>query len=272
MGKVNKFLASPSSRPNCPATSESETSEQQTLREEQAEKNALARQVQELERRLADAENKESITQRPSRRRHKAPQIPDEKKCIQVKNVAHKFTYMSLLWVHQPSDTFQLSLDEDYVPVDRFQSEDGWLQGQYRDLLEAIPKGWHQEMKDDLFINTFTKAMDTQRSNGSIRVRRETGAAIFRCTEEEFCQRATRFNELIGWKSNDDASSSYKVLAPILFKDYDNNIDKWKIFRNPILMRTYAALMQGPSVVKNATGSKLYVPDGSHFNVQSLWG
>ncbi|KIJ54947.1 hypothetical protein M422DRAFT_24811 [Sphaerobolus stellatus SS14] len=250
------------------AVSDAETHEQ-GLRKEQAEKNALATEVQELKKQLADTENRESVTQRSRRHRHKAPQIPDEDKRNLVKDIAHKFTYMSLLWLHQPSETFQLILDEEYDPVDRFQSEDGWLQGQLRDLLEVLPGHWHKEMKDELFINTFVSAMQQQRCNASTRVRPDAGAAIFKCTHEEFSNRADTFKELIGWSSE---SGSYKVLAPILFKNYEGKMDKWKIFRNPILMRTYAALLIGPSSIKKAKGDKNYVRNGSHHSVESLWG
>ncbi|KIJ49010.1 hypothetical protein M422DRAFT_246786 [Sphaerobolus stellatus SS14] len=244
---------------NCdarPATSDSETIEQD-LRKEQAEKNVLATELQDLKKQLADTENKENITQH-RRRRRKAPQISDNIKCSQVKDIAHKFTYMSILWLHQPSETFQLSWDEEYNPPDCFHSEDGWLQAQFRELLQVIPKDLHQDMKDETFINTFMGAMHQQRSNASSRVRPEAGAAIFRRTDMEFANRANMFRELIGWISGDDTSGSYKVLAPILFRDYKGQMDKWKLFRNPILIQTYAALMLGPSSVKKAKGSDLY--------------
>ncbi|KIJ28810.1 hypothetical protein M422DRAFT_88393, partial [Sphaerobolus stellatus SS14] len=165
-----------------------------------------------------------------------------------------KFTYMSILWLHQPSETFQLSWDEEYNPPDHFHSEDGWLQAQFRDVILC------------------SDSMHQQRSNASSRVRPEAGAAIFRCTDMEFANRADMFRELIGWISGDDTSGSYKVLAPILFRDYEGQMDKWKIFRNPILIRTYAALMLGPSSVKKAKGSDLYVRDTSHCNLELIWG
>jgi hypothetical protein len=79
--------------------------------------------------------------------------------------------------------------------------------------------------------------MATQRGNASNRVRNQAGAAIFRCTDAEFMNSALQFKELIGWTENEDGSGGYKVLAPILFKDYQGKVDKWKIFRNPIILR-----------------------------------
>ncbi|KIJ38362.1 hypothetical protein M422DRAFT_259019 [Sphaerobolus stellatus SS14] len=239
------------------------------LRKEQVEKNVLAIEVKELTRQLADADNRESVTQHPCHRRRKAAEIPDKQRHTQVKDIAHKFTYMSILWLHQPSETFQLSLDEEYDPLSHFISEDGFLQGQLWLLLEVIPGDLHEEMNDDIFINTFTAAMHQQRSNASTRVRPDSGTAIFRCTDEEFANRADNFKDLIGWSSKDDG---YKVLAPILFKDYNKKMDKWKIFRNPILMCTYATLMLGPSSIKKAKGNSIYVHHSLHSSLEPLWG
>ncbi|KIJ54827.1 hypothetical protein M422DRAFT_775050 [Sphaerobolus stellatus SS14] len=88
---------SQSQRPNRElnsATSDSTHSEthEQVLRKEQAAKNALETEVQELKKQLADTENKESVTQHPHRRRQKAPEIKDEDKRTRVKDIAHKFT------------------------------------------------------------------------------------------------------------------------------------------------------------------------------------
>ncbi|KIJ31649.1 hypothetical protein M422DRAFT_266679 [Sphaerobolus stellatus SS14] len=248
---------------------------QQLLRSEQIEKNALALEVQELKKQLVDAQNKEPKTERP-RRKRQLPKIVDEDLNSQVKTLGQKFTYMSLLWLHQPLETFQLPLDEEYDPLDRFESEEGWLQGQLRDLLEAIPAKFHEDMDDERFVNTFTHGMHTQRSNASTRVRRQTGAAIFGCTDEEFTNRGGTFKKMIGWRwtpaDNNAEPGSYVAFTPILFKDYTGRFDKWKVFRNPILMRTYAALVLGPSSVKDAKGDEIFVRKESHYNIESLWG
>ncbi|KIJ29755.1 hypothetical protein M422DRAFT_268792 [Sphaerobolus stellatus SS14] len=228
---------------------------------------------EEEQKQLVDAQNKEPKTERP-RRKRQLPKIVDENLNSQVKTLGQKFTYISLLWLHQPLETFQLPLDEEYDPLDRFESEEGWLQGQLRDLLEAIPAKFHEDMDDERFVNTFTHGMHTQRSNASTRVRRQTGAAIFGCTDEEFTNRGGTFQELIGRTpaDNDAEPGSYVAFAPILFKDYTGRFDKWKVFRNPILMRTYTALVLGPSSVKDAKGDEIFVRKESHYNIESLWG
>jgi hypothetical protein len=93
---------------------------------------------------------------KPLRRhgRRKAPELPEENERSEIHSIAQRFTYMRLLWIDQPSETFRQSLDKDYDPVDRFQSEEGWLQAQLRELLDALPQKWHEQMKDDIFINT----------------------------------------------------------------------------------------------------------------------
>ena len=64
------------------------------------------------------------------------------------------FTYMNMLWIDHPFETFRNPLNDDYDPIDRFQSEEGWLQAQLRELLDALPQKWHEEIKDEVFINT----------------------------------------------------------------------------------------------------------------------
>ncbi|GJJ14428.1 hypothetical protein Clacol_008692 [Clathrus columnatus] len=159
------------------------------------------------------------------------------------------------------------------MSVGRFASADAWIQGQLRDLLDAIPSKLHEHISNKHFINTFVHAMHQQRSNASTRVRPHCGAAIFRCTNEKYADRGNIFKELIGWTVPDhgEGSGYYEPFAPILFKDYDGLNDKWKIFRNPILMRTYAALLLGPSSVKNTKGDQIFIRDSSHCNMESLW-
>lgn len=61
---------------------------------------------------------------------------------------------MRMLWIDQPFKTFRKSLDDNYNPIDWFQLEEGWLQAQLRELLDALPQKWHEVIKDEMFINT----------------------------------------------------------------------------------------------------------------------
>lgn len=86
-------------------------------------------------------------------------------------------------------------------------------------------------------------AMTTQRGNASTRVRLNSRAIIFGVQEKDFETRAQEFKELIGWTSNGDGTYDYKVMAPILFEDYEGKVDRWKIFRNPIILRVCDVLL-----------------------------
>lgn len=79
--------------------------------------------------------------------------------------------------------------------------------------------------------------MKTQRSNASTRVKHQARHAIFDMVTQDFITHADNFKKLIGWTIGDNGEGGYKVMAPILFKDYAGKFDKWKIFRHPIIMR-----------------------------------
>ena len=81
--------------------------------------------------------------------------------------------------------------------------------------------------------------MQTQRSTGNTHVRHTTGPSIFDCKPEELATANARlkFKELIGFVEENDHTTRYKSLCPILYKDYEGKHDKKKIFLNPVLFK-----------------------------------
>ncbi|KAF8582943.1 hypothetical protein K439DRAFT_1349968 [Ramaria rubella] len=146
---------------------------------------------------------------------------------------AHKFTYMAMLWLQNPECTFKLAMDPSYDPAERFTTSELKLQGQLADLWEIIPAKFYEDFSGDVLWNNFKSSMSQQRSNGSTRICREAGTAIFKCLDEDISdsfQRRKKFKELIGWTADANGSGRYKVLAPILYKDYQGWNDKSTIF------------------------------------------
>lgn len=123
------------------------------LRQGDEQINALLIDNQELKKRLAKLENKAPRTEQAYQRR-KHPQLIDEHERNEVKDLAQHFTYTNLLWIHNPSLTFNSVFDDDWQMKHRFADEEGIVQGQYRQLLDFLPDKWHEHMGDDLFINT----------------------------------------------------------------------------------------------------------------------
>lgn len=53
--------------------------------------------------------------------------------------VARKFTIMRLFWFHDDKKMFRTHIDEQYNPLQRFNTTENKIQGQLADLLEELP-------------------------------------------------------------------------------------------------------------------------------------
>ncbi|KIJ40357.1 hypothetical protein M422DRAFT_91150, partial [Sphaerobolus stellatus SS14] len=165
-----------------------------------------------------------------------------------------KFTYMNMLWLCGSDEVFHLAVDSHYNPANQFKSVDEQLQGILYELREEIPT-------------------NQQQSNGSHRIR-SAGPFIFGCQNDTFYNENSRvatFKEDIGFTMDEDRVGSYSKLAKILFKAYENTFDKWKIFRNPILIKAYSALVRGVSSIQNLTEGEV-TKSPRHHTVESAWG
>ncbi|KIJ57373.1 hypothetical protein M422DRAFT_82291, partial [Sphaerobolus stellatus SS14] len=216
----------------------------------------------------------ESCEPNSSKSKPKKIFITDENQCMQIHNIARKFTYMNMLWLRHPDEVFRLDVDPDYNPANRFKSSDEEFQGILYELREEIPSKWHNEMDKEILIRTFVNEMGQQRANGSTRIR-QAGPSIFGCqnvtTFHNANIRATTFRKDIGFETREDGVGSYSKLAPILFKDYEGTFDCWKIFRNPILMKAYSALVRGLGSIQDVQEGE-FTNNSSHYTVESAWG
>ncbi|EGO25546.1 hypothetical protein SERLADRAFT_335289, partial [Serpula lacrymans var. lacrymans S7.9] len=145
-----------------------------------------------------------------------------------------KFEVTHALWLHEPTRTFQTSLDNEYDPLDRFDTIGSKLQGQLRDIMD------------------FRDGMQEQRSNMASRLRAR-GAAIFQCTEGDLRVshvRREKFGERIGRAEGPDGSLIYHPWnAEILHSNYAGKFDVKSVFLNPILQKTISCIIRGPASV-----------------------
>ena len=156
--------------------------------------------------------------------------------------VARKFTIMRLFWFHDDK-MFRTHIDEQYDPLQRFDTTENKIQGQLADLLEGLPpvyvelmsKGetaWlSQKVRLSFTILDFTceelsqfrDAMMTQRSNTSTRVRKQAGPSIFACRAQDLEKPETRyemFRERVGWVRRDSGDIYETWAVEVLHKDY----------------------------------------------------
>ena len=122
------------------------------LRQAQAEKNELRAAKKNTEKELANKEN-ESVPSQSRSRSKKSVSHFNEAEIREIKDIASKFTYMSFLWLRNMTYTFKLDLDEDFEPAERFKDTGKKCQGQFQDLLTAIPEKWHSVMNNNVFYS-----------------------------------------------------------------------------------------------------------------------
>ncbi|KAK6966658.1 hypothetical protein R3P38DRAFT_3514850 [Favolaschia claudopus] len=175
-----------------------------------------------------------------------------------VASLGRRFVMIKGLWINKSA--LKKEIDETYDAKKRFDSKQGIVQGQLRDLFDILPnhldgktrqKGW--------FRRAFLDGMSSQRSNTSTCVRRGAGDSIFKCSSADLLSPASRrqFREEIGWHELGDGESGegdarargeYASLdVPILHQGGSKEYDIHTCFLNPVLMRLFAAIVRGPN-------------------------
>ncbi|KAJ6495001.1 hypothetical protein DFH09DRAFT_1103839 [Mycena vulgaris] len=169
--------------------------------------------------------------------------------CAQVKFVP----VTSSLWLRDKKQAFTTVVDEQYNPLERFDTDAGKMQVQLVELREVLPQALRSkmaEMEKNGLADEFRAGMCDQRSNISHRVRRTAGPAIFDCSDEDLMSSASRMKDelrrQIGW-TTDKKYDPWVV--EILHKDFRGEFDIDTIFLNPKLHLVFAALIRGPSAV-----------------------
>ncbi|KIJ32760.1 hypothetical protein M422DRAFT_124611, partial [Sphaerobolus stellatus SS14] len=186
-----------------------------------------------------------------------------------------KFTYLYVLWLWHPEQLTELSLDLDYNPTKHFDSLQGRLQGQLCDLHDLFPSRLHREFANSMFWKEFKRQVQQQHSNGITRIRIEAGASIFDCKSEELVSSFERvkFRKEIGFVEEEDGTTWYKILCPILYKDYEGKHNKRKIFLNPTLFNACYALSVDHQLQPVGSSTNICYQDDLEYYLNYLhWG
>ncbi|KAA1474759.1 hypothetical protein DENSPDRAFT_883039 [Dentipellis sp. KUC8613] len=171
--------------------------------------------------------------------RHHEESMPDGDERKQVELLARKFCIMYSFWLRDVDTTFKTPVDPSYDPHQRFSSAATRIQGQLADIIHVLPKEYHTRIYLRPWTHTWNMAMQQQRSNSVSRVR-EMAMVIFNCTADEIATSAARlttFKEKIGFSIGRDGIGYYKLMAPIIYKDYDGKHNIKTIFLNPVLFK-----------------------------------
>ncbi|KAK6966666.1 hypothetical protein R3P38DRAFT_3514874 [Favolaschia claudopus] len=166
-----------------------------------------------------------------------------------VASLGRRFVMIKGLWINKSA--LKKEIDETYDAKKRFDSKQGIVQGQLRDLFDILPnhldgktrqKGW--------FRRAFLDGMSSQRSNTSTRVRRGAGDSSLQLPGANFARRldGTSLGTARAGEGDARARGEYASLdVPILHQGGSKEYDIHTCFLNPVLMRLFAAIVRGPN-------------------------
>ncbi|KAF8501307.1 hypothetical protein BU17DRAFT_102250 [Hysterangium stoloniferum] len=179
--------------------------------------------------------------------------LSKDKVAERIRQLAGKYTMMYLLWIGNIEETFNIAPDPNYQPDHRFMDAEGRQQGEYFDLLKALPCAYCDPSKiANLYFQThFGGGMSQARSDAVARVRHTCGPRLFNISNvADFVKpewHETNFRELIGWVHTGNGNVYYEPFAPILHHDYCGEVDINKLFLNLVLIQVYKSIVCGPS-------------------------
>ncbi|KAJ7292181.1 hypothetical protein C8J57DRAFT_1589382 [Mycena rebaudengoi] len=215
------------------------------------------RAVTNLKRRLEDAENQSNNPRKRGRRaRNHRAQDDEVSSEIRVRQTGCKFVLICGLWLRLDDADLEAflktPLDDDYDPELRFSSDDDIRQGQLRELLDILPTDLAPFMSREWFAKAaqLSDGMDSQCSNSRTRLRK---AALPHVLGDDIPpsrlatpdSRILHFQFKIGYNADDNDYQLWNV--PFLHEDESATLDFKKLFRHPLLLKVFAALIRGPS-------------------------
>ncbi|EGO31126.1 hypothetical protein SERLADRAFT_405025 [Serpula lacrymans var. lacrymans S7.9] len=223
--------------------------------------NAAKEEAKTMRRKYDDAMNEvhqDESVERGSKKEKKTKSSRDDDTHHEqvIKGLGHQFEITHALWLHEPTKTFQTTIDDEYDKLDRFGSTAAKVQGQLRDILDIVPATYHGDLPNHWLGRSFRDGMQEQRSNTATRLR-SRGATIFNCTEEDLRisrKRCAKFSEDIGRVENANGTSMYHPWnVSVLHRDYKGRFDIQTVFLNPILQKptkqTMSCIIRGPASV-----------------------
>ncbi|EGO22543.1 hypothetical protein SERLADRAFT_410013 [Serpula lacrymans var. lacrymans S7.9] len=155
-----------------------------------------------------------------------------QRKIKHTKQLGQKFLVTSMLWIHDPVNTFKTTRDDQYSPLGRFENIEQKIQGQISEIYANTPRELVGMIGQDWFVSA------AQRSNGASRLC-ACGNTIFDCSAADLKTSEARRNKFlnkIGWRMNSKGHSAFSLWnVEVLHADYSGKFDVNKVFLNPLL-------------------------------------
>ncbi|KAF8585348.1 hypothetical protein K439DRAFT_1615994 [Ramaria rubella] len=177
-----------------------------------------------------------------------------------IRQLGGKFVIMYMLWITNTQASFQMMLNHDYSPLDRFRPSIEWKrQGKQADLCEVLPTEVREGFKDDFIHPIFNTGMNSKRSNSSSRIRTRLRSRIFGYSPDNFVKPRWRYDNcrhLVGRKENADGTVFYMPFSPILYP-----------FLNQSLFDIFNVIIHGPTSLDHNPSLK----SGGPVTMDIIW-
>ncbi|EGO29425.1 hypothetical protein SERLADRAFT_433404 [Serpula lacrymans var. lacrymans S7.9] len=198
-----------------------------------------------------------------------------QRKIKHTKQLGQKFLVTSMLWIHDPVNTFKTTRDNQYSPLGRFENIEQKIQGQISEIYANTPRELVGMIGQDWFVSAFRDGMQAQRSNGASRLR-ACGNTIFDCSVADLKTSEARRNKFlnkIGWRMNSKGHSAFSLWnVEVLHADYSGKFDVNKVFLNPLLKVVLSCVIRGPGSIVAMKKGMPYEGARSTETLDVKWG
>ncbi|KAJ7214957.1 hypothetical protein GGX14DRAFT_295729, partial [Mycena pura] len=162
--------------------------------------------------------------------------------------------------------------DDDFDFANEFVSLDTQIQGQLRDILDALPDDIKSKRKQEWIAKSFGDGILGQRSSSAHRIRVQA-LPVLADNMADFDTSASRFEKFatfIGHQKATEQRSAYydSLKAPILYDEWDGKIDLNHIFRGPMPLKVCASLIRGARGAVGLLEGRSKLPQGKCLQSQ----
>ncbi|KAK7006808.1 hypothetical protein R3P38DRAFT_2555056, partial [Favolaschia claudopus] len=148
------------------------------------------------------------------------------------------------IWTNEAEDEFDYATE--------FNSKTTHVQAQIQDLLRLLPNDARSRRTQEWVGDAFVDGMGGQRSAAVHRIRHASLAHLsaadelkhFATASDRFEHFKDRVGSVAATETKEAFYSAFK--APILYDQFDGELDVDHLFRNPLLLKIYACILRGP--------------------------
>ncbi|KAK7013084.1 hypothetical protein R3P38DRAFT_3008277 [Favolaschia claudopus] len=233
--------------------------------------NAAAEADSAKDRQIADLENQ--ALPRPPRKRRKRlnrhegadDSLPNAASLEErVREAGRHFAVEEALFLVNEVDTWDPDREEvTFEPEEEYEEEEYRVQSQVEDILDLLPPDARPLRTEGWIADSFLDGLNSQRSTMANRMRHGSAQHLVSdadrvSLDDTSSARFQAFKDRIGYVEESDTEAAHysAFKAPILYDEFNGDIDVHHIFRNPLLLKIYASAIRGEHGAKGLFSDK----------------